>query len=175
MEALPPAPASRLKARDALPEIDEAVRRGSKPRYVPARPRYRQGIPERGPHGQRNDGIGSWDVALSHESQHRSRNQEDRCSSQPRGKRPGHPRPPPGTQYRDGYFRSFHPLSVVVLIGSWAVARDTLPHLDSQTFTERRVVSDQLRPLRPTERRRVSDQLRPLRPSRVVSDQLRLC
>ena len=35
--------------------------------------------------------------------------------------------------FRRRYFRSFHPLSVVVLIGSWAVARDTLPHLDSQT------------------------------------------
>ena len=38
----------------------------------------------------------------SHESQYRSRNQEDRGSSQPRGKRPGHPRPAPSTQHREG-------------------------------------------------------------------------
>ena len=37
VEVLPPAPAGGLKAcGDALPEIDEAVRRGDKPRYVPA-------------------------------------------------------------------------------------------------------------------------------------------
>ena len=37
VEVLPPAPAGGLKARgDALPETDEAVRRGNRPRYVPA-------------------------------------------------------------------------------------------------------------------------------------------
>ena len=36
------------------------------------------GIPEKASHGQGNETIGSWDVALSHESQPRSRNQEDR-------------------------------------------------------------------------------------------------
>ena len=42
---------------------------------------------------------------------------------------------PPGQpgKFRWRYFRSFHPLSVVVLIGSWVVALDTPPHLDSQT------------------------------------------
>ena len=68
---------------------------------APVLPTY-QGIPERGPHGQWNDGIGSWDVALSHESQYRSRNQEDRGSNQPRGKGPGHPRPAPNTQHQEG-------------------------------------------------------------------------
>ena len=37
VEVLPPAPSGRLKARgDALAEIDEVMRRGSKPRNVPA-------------------------------------------------------------------------------------------------------------------------------------------
>ena len=75
-------------------------------------------------------------------------------SSQPRGKSPGHPRPAPNTQHREGTnshkarTQTHRPTtkgrrqqkgnhlgnqeSVVVLIGSWVVARDTLPHF-SQT------------------------------------------
>ena len=57
---------------------DEADRRGNKSsQYLPIAPTY-QGIPEKASHGQGNERIGSWDVALSHESQPRSPNQEDR-------------------------------------------------------------------------------------------------
>ena len=106
------------------------------------------GIPEKAHHGQGNDGIGSRDVVLSHESQHRSRNQEDRGSSQPRGKRPGHPRPPPRTGNQESF------------AGGTSALFTPFRRCFDRFLGRRPRHAAALRPPRQNERRGVSDQLR---------------